>query len=171
MAGFTERMMGAATLDVRIYEEVEHDQNATGQAAGVVALVAVAGAIGSIGLGGFGIFGALLSAFVGWYIWAAVTLVVGTKIFEGTADMGEMLRTLAFAQSPGVLMVLGFLPIVGWFVRPVVGIWMLVCGIVAVRQALDFTTGKAIGTVLIGWIFYVVIGFLLLGLRGLFGLS
>ncbi len=168
MAGFTERMIGAATLDVRIYEEVEHDQNATGQAAGVVALVAVAGAVGSIGYGGFGVLGALLAAFVGWVIWSAVTLVIGTKIFDGTADMGEMLRTLGFAQAPGVLYVLGLLPVVGWFVRPVIGIWMLVCGVVAVRQALDFTTGKAIGTVLIGWLCYVVVGMVLAGITGIF---
>ena len=168
MAGFTERMIGAATLDVRIYEEVEHDQNATGQAAGVVALVAVAGAVGSIGYGGFGVVGALLAAFVGWAIWSAVTLVIGTKVFDGTADMGEMLRTLGFAQAPGVLYVLGLLPVVGWFVRPAIGIWMLVCGVVAVRQALDFTTGKAIGTVLIGWLCYVVVGMVLAGITGIF---
>ena len=25
-------------------------------------------------------------------------------------------------------------------------LWMVVCGVVAIRQALDFTTGRAIGT-------------------------
>ena len=32
MATLTERMLGAARLEVATYEEVEHDQNATGQA-------------------------------------------------------------------------------------------------------------------------------------------
>ena len=172
MAGFTERMVGAATLDVPIYEEVEHDREATGQAAGVVALVAVASAIGAVGHGGFGIIGGLLSAFVGWFIWAAVTLFIGTRVFAGTADMGEMLRTLGFAQAPGVLKILGIVPILGWLVLPAVGIWMLVCGVVAVRQALDFTTGKAIGTVVLGWLCYMVVtlmvGALTGGLSGLF---
>ncbi len=36
---FTERMIGAATLDIATFEEVEHDESATGQAAAVVALV------------------------------------------------------------------------------------------------------------------------------------
>lgn len=166
MAGFTERMIGAATLNVPTYEEVEHDTTATGQAAGVVALVAVAGAIGSIGEGGFGIIAALVQAFLGWVIWSAVTLVIGTKVFDGTADMGEMLRTLGFAQAVGVLNVLAIVPVLGWFARLLVGIWMLVCGIVAVRQALDFTTGKAIGTVILGWLCYVLIGALLFGLVG-----
>jgi hypothetical protein len=170
MASFSERMIGAATLNVPTYEEVEHDTTATGQAAGVVALVAVAGAIGSIGAGGAGVVGALISAFVGWLIWSAVTLVIGTKVFDGTADMGEMLRTLGFAQSVGVLRVLGIVPVLGWLVQLVAGIWMLVCGVVAVRQALDFTTGKAIGTVLLGWVCYVVIGALMAGLAGAFHL-
>lgn len=169
MAGFTERMMGAATLDVPTYEEVEHDRTATGQAAGVVALVAVAGAIGSINAGPLAVIGGLLTAFIGWFIWSAVTLFIGTKVFAGTADMGEMLRTLGFAQAPGVLKVLGIVPILGWVVGLGVGIWMLVCGVVAVRQALDFTTGKAIGTVVLGWLCYMVVALLLAGVMGGFG--
>ena len=170
MASFTQRMIGAATLDVPTYEEVEHDTTATGQAAGVVAIVAVATAIGAIGAGGEGMLGGIISAFVGWVIWAAVTLVIGTKVFDGTADMGEMLRTLGFAQAPGVLNLLGFIPVLGWIVRLAVGIWMLVCGVIAVRQALDFTTGKAIGTVVLGWLCYVVVGLLIAGLIGGLGL-
>ncbi len=169
MAGFTERMMGAATLDVPTYEEVEHDRTATGQAAGVVALVAVAGAIGSINAGPLGVIGALAAAFIGWFIWSAVTLFIGTRVFAGTADMGEMLRTLGFAQAPGVLKVLGIVPILGWLAGLAVGIWMLVCGVVAVRQALDFTTGKAIGTVVLGWLCYMVVAMLLGGVLSVFG--
>lgn len=160
-SSFTERMIGAATLNIPVYEEVEHDRTATGQAAGVVALVAIANAIGSIGDGVFVAVGGLILAFVGWFIWSALTLFIGTRLFEGTADMGEMLRALGFAQSAGVLNVLGILPLLGWLVSLAVGIWVLICGVVAVRQALDFTTGKAILTVLIGWIVYVALGALL----------
>jgi hypothetical protein len=170
MASFTERMMGAATLNVPTYEEVEHDTTATGQAAGVVALVAVASAIGAIGSGPGVMIGGVISAFVGWLIWSVVTLVIGTKVFDGTADMGEMLRTLGFAQAPGVLNVLGVVPVLGWLVQIVVGIWMLVCGVIAVRQALDFTTGKAVGTVLLGWLCYMVVGLLLASFMGFFGI-
>lgn len=161
MASFTERMIGAATLNVATYEEVEHDRTATGQAAGVVLLVAIAGAIGSSGAGLLGIVGAVVSAFVGWYLWSAITLFVGTGVFKGTADMGEMLRTIGFAQAPGVLNVLGIVPFFGNWVRFAVLLWMLACAVVAIRQALDFTTGKALGTALIGFIVYVVISGLL----------
>lgn len=170
MAGFAERMIGAATLNIQTYEEVEHDTTATGQAAGVVALVALAGAIGGFGEAGYGVIGGIVWSFIGWFIWSAVTLFIGTKVFNGTADMGEMLRTLGFAQSVGILKVVGFVPLLGWIVALVVGIWMLVCGVVAVRQALDFTTGKAIGTVLIGWLVMVVVGVLIAGFTaGLLG--
>ncbi len=173
MASFTERMIGAATLSVPIYEEVEHDRTATGQAAAVVALVAVASAIGGIGEGGASMVGGVISAFVGWLLWSAITLFIGTKVFDGTADMGEMLRTLGFAQSVGVLKVVGFVPILGWIAALVTGIWMLVCGVVAIRQALDFTTGKAIGTVLLGWLVMMVVAILFAGLAsgfmGVFG--
>jgi hypothetical protein len=169
MAGFTERMMGAATLNIATYEEVEHDQTATGQAAGVVALVAIASAIGSYGMGGvYGSLGQLVSAFIGWVVWSAVTLLIGTKVFGGTADMGEMLRTLGFAQSVGVIKILGIVPLLGWIAGLAAGIWMLVCGVVAVRQALDFTTGKAIGTVILGWLAMVALAVLVGGAFGAF---
>jgi hypothetical protein len=161
MASFTERMIGAATLNVATYEEVEHDRTATGQAAGVVLLVAIAGAIGSSGAGIWATIGAVVSAFVGWYVWSAITLFVGAGLFKGTADMGEMLRTIGFAQAPGVLNLLGIVPFFGVWVRFAVWLWMLACAVVAIRQALDFTTGKALGTALIGFVVYVIISSLL----------
>lgn len=165
---FTERMIGAATLDVPTYEEVEHDLTATGQAAAVVGLAAVAGAIGAVGAGSTGMIGAVVSAFVGWILWSFATLFIGTRVFKGTADMGEMLRTIGFAQAAGILMILGIIPILGWLARPAATIWMLVCGIVAIRQALDFDTGKAVGTALIGWLLFAALSFLVSALT--FGL-
>jgi hypothetical protein len=123
--------------------------------------VAIAGAIGSSGAGLLGIIGGVVSAFVGWYLWSAITLFVGTGVFSGTADMGEMLRTIGFAQAPGVLNALGIVPFFGGWVRFAVLIWMLVCAVVAIRQALDFTTGRALGTALIGFVVYAVISGLL----------
>jgi len=146
-----ERMIGAAMLDVSVYEEVEADEGATGQAVMVVAIVAIAGAIGAWGDGGNGMTGAVVSAFLKWLIWAGLTWFIGTRFFGGTATYGELLRTLAFAMSPGVLLILGFVPILGWLVGAGVAIWMLVAGVIAIRQALDFDTGKAVATAVIGW--------------------
>ena len=160
----TDRMMGAAMLDVNTYEEVEHDTTATNQAAGVVGIVAVASAIGAAGGGIGAIIGGVIAAFLGWLLWAGITYLIGDKLFGGTATWGELLRTLGFAQAPGVLYVLGIIPLLGWLVRLVVGIWILVAGIIAIRQALDFSTGKAVLTAILGWLALIIPMLILTGM-------
>jgi len=146
------RMIGAAMFNIQTYEEVEADTSATGQAAAVVAIVAVASGIGAAGQGLSSILFTPVAAIVGWLIWAAVTYLIGDKILGGTATWGELLRTLGFAQAPGILNLLGILPIIGSFVHLIVPFWMLATGVVAIRQALDFGTGKAILTAILGWL-------------------
>ena len=48
---FLQRLIGAAALDAAIYEEVEADQSATGQAMAIVVLSSVAAGIGVRGFG------------------------------------------------------------------------------------------------------------------------
>ena len=161
-----ERAIGAAQLDVATYEEVEADRSATGQAAAVVAVAAIASAIGGAGQGTGGIIAGLVSAFLGWGIAAGLAYFVGTRFFGGTADWGELLRTLGFAQAPRVLNVLGFIPGLGWIVMAAVTLWVLVTQVVAIRQALDVDTGKAILTALISMLIVwavILIPFLLFG--------
>jgi len=86
--------------------------------------------------------------------------LIGGKLLGGTATWGELLRTIGFAQSPGVLMIFGIIPILGGLVRVVVAVWLLFTGIVAIRQALDFSTGKAILTAFLGWVAMVALAFL-----------
>lgn len=151
-----DRMKGAALLDIPTYEEVEADTTATGQAAGVVAIVAVASAIGAYAQGFTGIVLTLLLSLLSWVIWAGITYLIGDKLLGGTATWGELLRTLGFAQAPGVLLVLGVIPFLGSVVRVAVGLWVLVTGVVAIRQALDFGTGKAIVTAVLGWLAFAI---------------
>jgi hypothetical protein len=145
-------MIGAARLDTATYEEVESDYNATGQAALVVTMVAIASAIGGLGEGGRGIVSGVIVSILGWLLWSAIAWVIGDKVFGGTATWGELLRTIGFAQSPGILLILGIIPVLGGIVGFVVSIWLLVAGIIAIRQALDFSTGRAILTAVLGWI-------------------
>ena len=168
MASFAERVIGAAKLDVRIYEEVEADRTALGQAMGVVVLSSLAAGIGMIGRQGApGLLIGTIGALVGWFIWAGLTYFIGTRILptpQTHADWGQLLRTIGFASSPGILRILGVVPVLGSIVLFIIGIWMLVAMVIAVRQALDYTsTGRAIGVCLIGWVFNVVI-FLVLSL-------
>ncbi len=164
-----DRMVGAARLDIHVYEDVEADMDATSQAALVVGIVAIASAIGGAGAGGVGVIGGLVSAFAAWLVWAGVTYVIGDKLLGGTATWGELLRTIGFAQAPGVLYVLAVVPILGSVVYPVVWIWLLVATIVAIRQALDFSTGKAIVTAVLGTVVMLAVGYPLLSRLGLFG--
>ena len=130
MLSFTERIIGAARLDVEVYEEVEADTDATGQAMSVVLLASLAGGLGSISLGdgGIGLFmvGGIVSL-VGWATWAFLIYAIGTHVLpeSGTrADVGELMRTLGFAQSPGLLRFIGSLAGVGPLVLVVIQIWL-----------------------------------------------
>jgi len=156
-----DRMIRASRLDVHIFEEVEADTSATRQALSVVFLVALATGIASIGsLGLLGLLVVVVVAVVGWAIWAWIIYFIGTKILpehETHADWGQLARSLGFAQSPGVLRVFGVVPGVGVIIFLVVSVWMLVSMVIAVRQALDYTsTLRAIGVVLLGFIPYVL---------------
>jgi hypothetical protein len=137
-------------LNVATYEAVEADQNATGQAAAVVMIVAVCEAIGSAGTGLVGAAVAAVVSLVAWIVWAGITYVIGDKIFGGEATWGELLRTIGFAQAPGVLFLLGIVPLIGGVASVVTSLWIMVAGFIAVRQALDIGNGKTFLTVLIG---------------------
>lgn len=176
MASFAERMIGAARLDAATYEEVEADSTATGQAMLVVILSSVAAGIGSAGtMGGRGLIVGTLGALVGWVIWAGLTFIIGTKLLpepQTEADMGQLLRTIGFASSPGVLRLLGFIPVIGRLIWVVVGFWMLAAFVVATRQALDYrSTGRAVAVCAIGFLVYMVVMLVVASMLGLGGLA
>lgn len=162
-----DRMIGAALLKVDVYEEVEHDESATGQAAIAVGLVAIASGIASWTYGGTGIVVGVLAAYLSWAIFAGTTYFVGDKLFKGTASWGELLRTTGFAQSPGVLFVLGAIPILGLIVFIPVVIWILIAVVIAIRQALDISTGKAVATGFLGGLMALLINGLINKLLGI----
>ena len=134
------RMMGAARLNVATFEDVESDSSATKQAMLVVIFVSIAGAIGGLSGGPLGLIAGLIFGLIQWAAWAGVTYFIGTTILKtpGTqADWGQLARTTGFAQTPGLLKVLSFLPAVGPLIFLVASIWQLVAMVIAVRQALD----------------------------------
>ena len=160
------RVVRAAMLDVKFYNEAEADTNLTQEALMVVILVSIAAGIGSFlggilggGLGAafIGLILAVVIGVLGYYVWAYVTYFVGTSLFGGTADVGELLRTLGYASGPRVLSILSFIPCVGWLISLAGAIWALVAGVIAVREALDFDTTKAVITVIIGWVIVLII--------------
>jgi mannose/fructose/N-acetylgalactosamine-specific phosphotransferase system component IID len=112
MAAFGDRLIRASRLDASLYEEVEGDQSATGQALAVVVLASLATGIGAGG-GLRGLAIGLIAWLLGWYLWSVLTYWIGTRLLpeSGTqATLGEMLRTIGFAQAPGILRVFGIIP-------------------------------------------------------------
>ncbi len=162
MSSFGTRFVGAALLSVPIYEEVEADETATSQAMAVVVLAAVATGVGMGVRGGTrGLVAGTLAALFGWFVWAGMTNFIGTRFFpteQTDSTWGQVLRTTGFAAAPGVLRVFSAIPILGIFIYILVGIWMLAAFVVAVRQALDYTsTWRAVGVCLAGWMVFIVV--------------
>ena len=169
MTSFPERMIGAAKLNIAIYEEVEADGTATGQAMGVVVLSSLAAGVGSAALGA-GVIASAVAALLSWVIWAFLTYLVGTRLLpepQTHADLGQMMRTLGFAQSPGVLRILGGVPGIGPLLLAIVSVWMLVAMVIAVRQALNYTSiWRAAGVCIVAWLAVIVPAVLILGAIG-----
>ncbi len=171
MTSFKDRIIRAAKLDVNLYEEVEADKKALGQAMGVVVLSSIAAGVGTIARGGLsGILIGTITAIIAWYVWAYLTYLIGTKLLpepQTKADHGELLRTIGFSSSPGLIRVLGIIPGIGAVIFLVASIWMLVAMVIAVRQALDYnSTLRAVGVCVIGWIIQMLIFMLLFSIFG-----
>jgi hypothetical protein len=169
---FLQRLIGAAALDAAIYEEVESDPAATGQAMAVVVLSSFAIGIGARGLGGgvpaIATFGVI--ALITWAAWALLMFEIGARLLPGRhthSDPYELLRTIGFAATPGFAAVLAAVSPMPIPVLAGTWIWMLAAMVVAVRQALDYeTTGRALAACLLGWVLATVVA---LGLGMLFG--
>ena len=144
MSSFIDRIFRAAKLDVHLYEEVEADKTTMNQSMGVVVLSSLAAGLGSIGRGGIsGLFIGTIAALLGWYIWAYLTYFIGTIFLpepQTKADIGELLRTVGFSSSPGLIRVLAIIPGLSSIIFMVASVWMLVAMVVAVRQALDYNS-------------------------------
>ncbi|MBA3534900.1 MAG: YIP1 family protein [Ardenticatenales bacterium] len=141
-----DRMVRAAKGEVALYEEVENTPALTQEAYTIVGIIAALSALGGL-LVGFAtnvnpITNALyqgIMSVVAYLIWSYLTFFIGTSVFKGTADAGELQRTIAYAMTPQILT---FIPVVGFLAY----LWSLYLGVVAVRQALDFDTTKALMT-------------------------
>ena len=171
MAGLKDRMIRAAKLDVNLYEEVEADKEASGQAMAVVVLSSVAAGIGTSLHGEVGgIVLGVVAALIGWYVWAYITYIIGTKLLpeaQTEADLGQLLRTTGFSSSPGLIRVLGIVPGLTGIVFLVASLWMLATMVIAVRQALDYSsTFRAVGVCLLGWVVQALIIVLLFYMLG-----
>jgi hypothetical protein len=161
---FSRRVLGALRLDASVYEDVERDNQALGQALAVVVLSSLATGVGSrpIPAGSeVPLLIGVLFALIGWVVWAGLIFLIGTKVVpepQTRSDVMELMRTTGFAAAPGLFGLLGLLPFIGPLLTFAVSIWMLMAMVMAVRQALDFTSlWRSLGVVFIGWMAYLVV--------------
>ena len=128
--------------------------NANGQAALTVVLAALAAGIGYLLSRDLvqNVLGTVISSVLQWVIFAFVAYYVGASLFstgQTSVTPGQVLRTIGFAQAPKLLLVLGIIPILGWVVGLIVFFWFIAAAIVALREAFEFDTGRAVGTGLV----------------------
>lgn len=165
MERFVGRMVGAARFDVASYEAVEADSTATGPAVGVVLMSSIAAAIGAGAVDARSMVGLLAVTLLSWMVWVGLTLFIGSKLLpekDTVVDFGQIVRTTGFSASIGILRIFGALPMVGKAIFAIVTIWMLLTFVMAIRQALDYTsTFRAFAVCILGWLIH---GVLLFGL-------
>ena len=167
---FLNRVYRAIKIDPDLYEEVEHDKSATIQAASVVVLSSLAAGVGAIHLGASNFLLGPALSLINWFIWAFFIFVIGTKLFpenQTKSNVGELLRTIGFASSPGIIRVFGLTPELTSVTFIGAQFWILACMVVAVRQALDYKSlWKAFGVVFIsGFIISLIFFLIVLVLR------
>ena len=189
------RIKGILFLDSAAFEEVEHDEKATGQALLIVIVSSILAAIGASsgpfflsmasGITPFGhspwlaslgtavslVLVFLLVAFwstLAWLVWAAATYFIGTKIFHGEATYNEMLRVTGFAYAPLAFMLLRAIPCIGLFISFLVIVWALAAAFIGVREGLDLDFGRTLVTVAAGWFIYAIGMGILFSIFGLF---
>jgi hypothetical protein len=163
-----DRIMRVFRLDASVFREIADDQNAMTEAAIIVVVVtllsALGGAVGALIGGasaGRAIVGFIVAWILGilfnWILWAIITYFVGTTLFQGKTDIPEMMRVLGYANAPGLLGIFGIIPCLGWIAALVGLVLSLIAAILAIREAMEFDTGKAVVTAIVGWIIIIIL--------------
>ena len=160
-------MVGVMKADVKTFQEIEADPNALGQAVMVILIGGVAALIGNIFR--IGIIGGIMSlviTLISYVLWSVVIVLIGTKVMPEPAtkaDFSEGFRVIGFTAAPGVFNVLAIIPFVGPLISFFISIWMLIIGVIAVREVLDYSnTGRAIIVVLIAFIVVFIVNLIIL---------
>jgi hypothetical protein len=165
-----ERIMRVLRLDTSVFKEIAKDAAATTEAGIIVVAVSLLSGIGAGIRGQFFshvVWELIAGVVLGWLLWSVVTYFIGTSLFGGKTTVEEMLRVLGYASAPRLLGFFGFIPCVGWLASLVGAILALVAGFLAVREAMEFDTGKAVVTVVIGWLVYLILTAVLAPILGI----
>jgi hypothetical protein len=170
-SSFVDRVIGAIRLDPATYEAVEHDSDATWQAALVVVVAAIFSGVGSTGGRTRDLLGGVVASLVFWALFALFAYLVGAYLLRGpqtSATFGEVLRALGFSYAPSLFAILGLIPGIGFLIVFIAGIWSLIASVIALRQAFEVSTGRAVAIAVVAFLAMVV---LLVIIATVFGIS
>ena len=159
MTLFIRRFIGALVLDAGAYEDIESDRGAGASAVLVIALACAAGAFAakSLSVAGSAGFAIAMLMMIGWWIvWAMLITAIGTRLLpepQTRSNPSELLRSIGFAAAPGTLYAFAAIPVAAAYVFVLVSVWMIAATVIAVRQALDYTTTwRAAAVCVIAWL-------------------
>ncbi len=161
-----DRILRAIRLDAHLFREVADHPSYTSEATLLAIAVAGLSSLGVLAQGGNRAFLNFIlqignQLLFGWILWGAVSTLVGTRFFGGLSNTSEMLRALAYASTPRLLGIVSFIPCLGPLAVVVGFILSLVAGIIAIREAMQFDSNKALLTALVGIIVYIVASIIL----------
>lgn len=156
-------VVSAVLLDAEFYNEVADEPGLISQATAVVVVANLLGGVGAaLAIGSNVIAGAAIgvaTGLVGWLVWSGVAFAVGVLVFGGDADYPEMLRVIGFAYAPLAIGVIPWLGFVG-------AAWALFAAVIAIRESMEFSTGRSIVTTALGWSAWLGLAVLLNALLG-----
>ncbi len=145
-------MLKVARFRGETFQDIRNDKAANGQAIAVLFLATLSYGIGfsffvafqnsDLSLEGIivGTLTNIILSLIAALLWAITTFLVGTKLFRGKALFWEHARPLFFSATPGVLFFLIAIPY--WVVYASIAFvliwWIVLCGVVAVKNSMGF---------------------------------
>jgi hypothetical protein len=163
MKRLIKRMIAAAGLNPRVYEEVEADPKSLSGAIFTAFVASLAAAIATGARDLLSITNATFVLLATWVVWVFLTYIIGTRLFPEPsthATAGEVVRTTGFSAAPGILRILGLIPAISLPIFVGITVWMLLAFVIAIRQALDYTSlSRAFAVCALGWLLYGVLFF------------
>jgi Yip1 domain len=164
-----DRIMGVLTLKSLVYRQIADDTTATGQAATIVVVVAIIQGLVT-GLIQLNPDGTYTTSLIGALIGAIVTVVLALAAWGlsswvlsavagalgGKTNTSEMLRVTGYVRIFNLVSILNILVLVSTALGCITGLMNLVIAVLAligyvigVREAAEFSTGRAIGAALL----------------------
>ena len=154
---------------------MEADAGATTQAVAVIFLASLAAGFGANGWNATAqatlTYSAVVAvlALLAWSSWAVLTFEIGGHLLperQTRVEIGQLLRTIGFSAAPALFLIFGAFGATT-LVFAVTAVWMLASMVMAVRQALDYTSvTRALAVCAVGWFLTLV---LVVGLGLFFG--